>query len=78
VDGGDLAGELAPPHQAERQPGGRRDLPQEPLPFGPIGLEQDVAEDHQAALARDGGESVLAQRIPLPLAEVRGDRSARG
>ncbi|HEY2267920.1 MAG TPA: hypothetical protein VGI96_35245 [Streptosporangiaceae bacterium] len=51
MDGGGLAGVLAPSDQAERQPGGRRDLPQEPLAFGLVGLLQYVAEDDQAALA---------------------------
>jgi hypothetical protein len=74
VDGGGLAGVLASSDQAERHPGERRDLPQEPLPFGLIGLEQDVAEDDQAPPARYGGESVPAQRVPLPLAEVGGDQ----
>jgi hypothetical protein len=31
-----------------------------------------VPENNQAALARDGGESVLAQGVPFSLAEVRG------
>jgi AcrR family transcriptional regulator len=67
VDGGGLPGVLPPSDQAERKPDRRGHVMHEPLAFGLVRLLQDVAEDDEPPLARDRGEAVLAERVPLLL-----------